>query len=348
MTSKRDGDLRVVSLTSRILRCLGDSIKQIFYAIYFAKTILYAESQSRSLASIITAGSADLSDSSHSLAAEYLSIQLSIADRQRLISTLCRQNPDILTPVMRDLVTAYEPVIRAIHNAVDLSSTVYDAQVFLDEFIKLSKRAGSDPLLVSEYVLLLEKHQGSSHRFLHQVSKNGKQISKEYQDFVLHVVSKFRRAESTVQGQIHLGTGLNNIVKDLSPDDQKQVMNELDLHAAYLSFLHQSSSQRIEAVLSEDGKQSFGPGAYIERWQSLLDETDITPSKPKSKIRKGADLDVKSSARVDVAGEVKGNEEKQLQVEDQIPKPPNVNKTREVLGKRFLELLRNWEKGEEG
>ncbi|KAL9108017.1 MAG: hypothetical protein Q9227_007122 [Pyrenula ochraceoflavens] len=328
-----------------------------------------SKSQGKSIVAVILADSPNLSNPTHSLALDYLSIQLSIADRQRLIAVTCRQNPDILTPVLRDLVTAYEPVIRAIHNAVDLSATVYDAQLFLDDFIKLSKKTSPEPPSVLDYVSLLEKHQASSHRFLHEVAKNGKEIRKEYQDFVHQVAAHFRRPEeeeketstSTTSSQdqatrdrnhTNIKDQLAHILQTLpSNSDRTAILNELDLHAAYLSFLHQSSTQRLEAVFSLSSPSSsssspFGPGAYIQRWQSLLDETEITPSTPEGKVRRGADLDVKRSARVDVEGEVKrGDEGREGELEREMVGAPGTERTWGVMGGRFVEVLRGWKGG---
>lgn len=78
---------------------------------------------------------------------DFLSIQLSIRDREQLSNILCSLQPDLLTQAIRDSVAAYDPIIRECHNAVDLSGTLLDFENFLTDFIKLSKSAsaGADP-----------------------------------------------------------------------------------------------------------------------------------------------------------------------------------------------------------
>lgn len=264
---------------------------------------------------------------------------------------LCRHNPDLLTPILRDLVTAYEPIIRAIHNAVNLSGTVYDAQIFVDDFIKLSKTEAKSQPSVSDYVALLEKHQSSTHRFLHQVTKNGKEMTEEYRVFAHEVTQHFQQsatdsASNTANDRMR--QSLNDLVMSLNESESDAVIREIDDYAAYLSVLYFSSAERSTAVFS--GKksqstkdQSLGPGAYIERWQSLLDETAITPAEPEGAVRSGASLEVKKAARIDVDGEKKGDERKEKEAEQQMRQAPGVRRTRELLGHKFYELLQAWD-----
>src|SRR3954451_19083029 len=81
----------------------------------------------------------DLPEQTHSLALEYLTNLLSIRDRKEIIRVLCRSSPDHLTTIVRTLVSAYEPVIRNIPNAVCLSDSVSDFQNFLSDMLKMSK-----------------------------------------------------------------------------------------------------------------------------------------------------------------------------------------------------------------
>lgn len=274
-----------------------------------------------------------------------------MADRQRLVNVLCRHNPDLLTPILRDIVTAYEPIIRAIHNAVDLSGTVYDAQVFIDDFIKVSKTDTNSQPGVSDYVSLLERHQRSTHRFLHQVTKNGKEMTEEYRLFVHEVAGHFRRpngdgASPTQEDQ--MSQSLNDFVASLPSADVEVAIHEIDHYAAYLALLYFSSSERTSAVFSgekrdQSNEQPIGPGAYIERWQSLLDETEITPANPEGPVRRGSSDDAKRAARIDTDGEKKGDEQKEKEAEQQMRKAPDVSGTRKLLGMKFRELLRDWQ-----
>ncbi|KAI9871604.1 MAG: hypothetical protein M1823_008399, partial [Watsoniomyces obsoletus] len=80
-----------------------------------------------------------LADTHHTLALEYVSTALSIRDRKEIINVLCHSSPDYLTQSIRQLVDAYEPVIRHLHNAVNLSGTIGDFEYFIKDMIKLAK-----------------------------------------------------------------------------------------------------------------------------------------------------------------------------------------------------------------
>ncbi|KAL8937892.1 MAG: hypothetical protein Q9216_004198, partial [Gyalolechia sp. 2 TL-2023] len=146
-----------------------------------------------------------LSAPTHTLALDYLSVHLSILDREKLIRVLCHHTPDHLTTSVRELVKVYDPIIRALHNAVDLAAGVSDLQAFLDDLIALSlldktsssgDRSGNGGVkmkkkrvpTVQDYVRLLQKHQKSSHVFIHQALKNGKELSQWYREYALHAI----------------------------------------------------------------------------------------------------------------------------------------------------------------
>lgn len=74
----------------------------------------------------------DLQEDSHRLALEYLSCKLSIRDRAEIVKVACHSHPDHVTALVRTVVNAYEPVIRHMHNAVDLADTVVS---FGDDFL---------------------------------------------------------------------------------------------------------------------------------------------------------------------------------------------------------------------
>ena len=76
-----------------------------------------------------------LNEHQHSVAMEYFSTYLSIRDREEITRVLCKSNPDVLTSTVRDAVAGMDPVIRAIHNAVDLSGTVTDAEAFITDSV---------------------------------------------------------------------------------------------------------------------------------------------------------------------------------------------------------------------
>jgi len=61
---------------------------------------------------------------------------------------------------------------------VDLSDTVSDFEAFLGDMLKISKIQDETSIpTVGDFVALLKKHQYSCHKFLHQVCKNGKELT---------------------------------------------------------------------------------------------------------------------------------------------------------------------------
>jgi hypothetical protein len=330
----------------------GQSFFLVSMFVTIAKTKTHLlESQSKSIATIILEKNetSSISGPSHTLALEYLNLVLSIRDREQLIGVLCKRNPDLLTPIARDLVSAYDPIIRGIHNAVDLSSTVSDAQAFLDDLIKLSRlpAASKDTVSVEDYVKLLEKHQSSSHRFLHQVVKNGPEIRKWYKEFAHKVLDQFRALSNPkLTSSFTLSDKLNAMFESLSSSDQTVVLQEIHAHGSYLGYLSDSSSARIDALLKQSDKTTYGPGVYLARWQALLDETSLTPLEVGGTVRYGGNQEAREASRTNVDGKKEGDPHLADVVESEVSKAPEVNRTEALLGIPFLELLRNWKREE--
>jgi hypothetical protein len=188
----------------------------------------------------------ELTPEQHEKAMDFFSVQLSIRDRTELSTILCSLQPDIVTAAIRDLVAAYDPIIRQCHNAIDLSGTLGDFENFLTDMIKISKgvdlsapaaAAGisrpSTPRLASsrpatpkpppgrksteeprkatpgveDFVKLLRKHQGAAHKFLHQAVKNDKSLADKWVNYAKDAVAQFRRSESSSKEDKEGGAG---------------------------------------------------------------------------------------------------------------------------------------------
>lgn len=306
--------------------------------------------------------SAEMSDEQHTLALEYLCLQLGIRDRKEIIDVLCHHNPDHLTIAIRDGVSAYEPMIRQIHQAVDLSATVADFQAFMDDMIKLSKQdKGTSghpiPPSVEDFVTLLHNHQNSSHKFLHQVVKNSKEISQWFLDYCHKGATYFQQDNTTSKATPKLSEALVSAYSKLEAEKQSKIRAELDAHSKYLSELHSSSASRIKDVINNDAsvktdqkkKKSksgtpYGPGAYLARWQQLLDCTLITPAKQHGPVRTGASMSVKEDSSKDVDGQKSDDvgvseEEAEKRVKQATPEAPSTETTIEALGGTFRTML---------
>lgn len=279
------------------------------------------ESQTQSI-SIVTAilkdskcSSTELTEQHHKQALEYLSIHLSIRDRKQLIQCLCRSNPDHLTTSVREVVDAYEPVIRRMHKAIDLSSTVSDLEYFLGDMIKLARvhtdKSGKSMVpTVGDFVQLLRKHQRSSHVFIHQVCKNDKELTGWYLDWAKHSASQFKREpqpgfdsnhpQFAQKGAGTLTPALHELFSALPEDSRSRMIPILDLHSAFLDKMHEQSTARLQHILrSQPSKNpaiakifsgsatrpssrasSPGPDAPMERTHSLsaLEQSETSKS----------------------------------------------------------------------
>lgn len=340
-----------------------------------------------------------LTDEQMSQCMEYLNLHLSIRDREKLSSIFCTHKPDLLTEAVRDIVNAYDPVIRQVHNAVDLSTTLWDFECFFNDLLKLSKlptpnkrkrsqeRVGngggtpagsrpgtpgpspispSTPIVpanktpsVEDYVNLLRKHIHSSHKFLHQVAKNGTEVTKWFQDYAHEAAAQFRepvetaglakneKAADEVADAGAMTLTLNQLFFSVDPDRHDQLKATLDQHERYLHSLQDASTARLGAILSNKSTSTnLGPGMYLARWQDLVDRTPITPATYKGPLRYGNDKSVRDAARRGVEGEKEhpgdeseGVKEGEKELEKEATEQPNVEEIVKLFQGRFRDVL---------
>ncbi|KAF2202761.1 hypothetical protein GQ43DRAFT_301259 [Delitschia confertaspora ATCC 74209] len=265
-----------------------------------------------------------LSEEHHSILQDFYSTLLSIRDREELTKILCKMQPDLLTSLVRDLVSAYDPIIRAVHNAVDLSGTVSDLQAFLDDLVKVGKRktngsgvkggdAGvdgaqdgdSDIPTVEDFVSLLRKHIPSAHRFMHQVAKNAPDLVNQYREYAKSCIAEFQVRDASSQMQDEEAAAgsmtqpLNALFAGLQKEEQERLRKILDRHATHLSHLKDTSTVRLKRLMniqqphhkkSHLRRTMHGPGIFLARWRALLDTTLITPSAKEGTVRHGWDV----------------------------------------------------------
>lgn len=317
-----------------------------------------SQEQNMSIVAMILALSSvstELTKEQHEKALEYLSLHLSVRDRQEIVRVLCKRNPDILTAAIRDAVDAYTPLIRHVHQAVNLSDSLWDFERFLTDMLKISKPSGpkgaEKPPSVEAFVDLLHRHQGSSHKFIHQVAKNGKEVTSWWREYVHMATAMFRSrekpppSESVVSDKMVTGGIQEEIAKafaELPAKDQDIIRNEVDAHQKYIDDLHAASAARISAVIKRDHSTPFGPGAYLARWQQLMDNTLITPATANGPVRSGSSKSVKEESRKDVDGADTGfvsEEQAQKAVGDKLPTPPKTDTTLKCLAEKFRQAL---------
>ena len=240
-------------------------------------------------------------------------MQLSIRDRDELTDVLCHHQPDLLTSSVRSIVTSYEPVLRALHKAVDLSSGVSDLQAFLADLIKLSTihhdPQGARSSSVEDFCLLLRRHARSSHRFMHQALKNSHELTSLYRAYASHAASQYRRTGHSEGAAGDFTQNLLSMYFRLTEDEQAIVSQELALHAKYLAEIAEISSASFEGIVEnlaqKKSSTSHGPGIYISKWEGLMHETPFTPEN-EGGLRTAKDMSVQQANSIDTDGARKG------------------------------------------
>ncbi|KAG6293461.1 hypothetical protein E4U46_007584 [Claviceps purpurea] len=280
---------------------------------------------------------ARLTDAQHAQCLEYYSSLLSVRDRDCITAVFCRQAPDMLTQALKDIVTAYNPIIRAVHANIDLRDHFDAMQAFLEDFLKTGRRgpAAADngsgvakeqegsqadqdgkrgDSSVEDYFALLMRHRGSLYKWVHALASQCPDVWESFRVWAKNTLVQFQ-ARDTDSGGGSDGNGdgqhgaaaspsildtLNNLYTALDPDTQTKVRAAIDSHAAYLSTQTLVSQARLQYLVTasqsdSSGGSTVGPGVYLSRWQSLLDETPITPSQRKGPVRCGRDVKYKTT-----------------------------------------------------
>ncbi|KAL5116666.1 hypothetical protein ACEQ8H_005415 [Pleosporales sp. CAS-2024a] len=235
-----------------------------------------------------------LSEGQHTIAMEYFSTYLSIRDREELTKISCKLQPDTMTAMVRQIVTAMDPIIRAIHNAVDLSGTIHDTESFLTDLVRVSKprkkgsrsrqasressparatpasmadQEGSEVPTVEDYVQLLRRHAPSMHKFAHQVTKNAPDLANDYLQYAKRIFSEFkvdehaRAAEERGEGGAgNMTAPLHAMFSSLPKEKQDELKTLLDEHERHLGELKNTSLSRLQSIMQPCSGQSKRSG----------------------------------------------------------------------------------------
>ncbi|CAK7229521.1 hypothetical protein SBRCBS47491_007275 [Sporothrix bragantina] len=220
-----------------------------------------------------------LTDAQHTQLAQYYAALLSVHDRREITNVFCRQNPDLFTQALKDGVAAFDPIIRGIHDKIDLKEHVSDIEGFINEFIEVSKgvkpsssskKGGEERILptVKDYVELLRRNRHLLYKWLHRVAHDTPDIREMFRGWAVETIKLFRGPDesqdkttgvtvSTSGGsRLDGGAGAMNydllsIFNQLSVGGQRDVLSGIDKHVAYLRALDQAASSQRQELLDK-------------------------------------------------------------------------------------------------
>ncbi|TLD04686.1 uncharacterized protein PgNI_09353 [Pyricularia grisea] len=217
--------------------------------------------------------SCSISDAEHTALLDYYSARLSIRDREEISRVMCRSKPDLMTQLFRDLMGAYEPMIREVHSKVPLHETIGDSEAFLGELIETAKGTKSQVATITDFVDLLMRNRSRLYRWLHIIGKECPGPAEEFRTWAHESIREFRRksafprshsAQGYTYGDINGGYGPESYCKGAAGDmsaalsamfaalpreTRADVRNQIDAHAAYLEMIHGRSAVHMQNIL---------------------------------------------------------------------------------------------------
>lgn len=228
---------------------------------------------------------ASLTETQHAQCSDYLSALLEARDRDEISNTLCRQNPDLFTQAIKDAVASFEPMIRTIHQNVDLREHVSAGEAFITEFINISRAKKTPPGLlgsltptkadaaetripsVEDYVLLLRNNRHLLYNWLHQIASQCPEIRDEFRTWAKETIKVFRQPVELEASKIFVSSKgdtrpgaagalsgpLQNLFASLPASTRARILPVIDAHAAYLSTLEDISLKRMQRILDNMG-----------------------------------------------------------------------------------------------
>ncbi|KGQ12778.1 hypothetical protein BBAD15_g1462 [Beauveria bassiana D1-5] len=285
-----------------------------------------------------------LSEKQHALCLQYYSALLSIRDRDAITRVLCRQPPDLFTKALKEVAAAYNPMIRIVHERVDLGDHLQDLQEFITQFVRVSTH-DSGAATVEDYVKLLNDHKPLLHKFVHAVAKNCPQVWRDIREWSNASIVRFRQQMASDATRSAMDESLDGLVSGLDDVARAKVLAAVDAHASYLATLKKGSDARLTQLAaqktSSSGSGSWGPGIYLARWQDILDDTLITPASAAqpAAVRRGAD--VRHLATLGKTGVAGGDlvAEQTAGGQRTVPRAPDVNIVVGQLGEAFTALM---------
>lgn len=233
---------------------------------------------------------------------------------------------------------------------------------------------------VKDFVRLLQNHAKSSHVFIHQALKNGKELSEWYHEYAIHAISQYKQQQpQQMNSQTEHGkdaktaaaagdftSALNWLISSLQDEtDRRECLEQIDAHASFLDFLAQRSKKSMDVTVraslaspqdnatsspnKEDAnavEEKGSPGIFLLKWQHFINATPITPGPGPNdgKPRTGKSRSAKDQSAMDVEGNSTAAAATASGPgnadEKEELEPPDVSHVLQMLGPGFREELR--------
>ncbi|KAM7190236.1 PX-associated domain containing protein [Rhypophila sp. PSN 637] len=180
------------------------------------------ESPTSIISAILQGGADSLTMEQHAQCLEYLSACLAVRDREEITKVLCRHKPDHFTQAIRDVVNSFEPIIRSVHERIDLREHVSSVENILTDFIDTSKPK-SKPIPISnvqtsnlkaedaptetrapsieDYVGLLERARQLVYNLIHDMLNKCPEVADQYRSYCKQVFKTVSSGQTSVPPQ---------------------------------------------------------------------------------------------------------------------------------------------------
>lgn len=233
----------------------------------------------------------ELDPEQHALAQEYLNIQLSIRDRLEGVQAICKEKPDLLSPIVKEQVALITPLLKALHDGkFDIGQIITLQKAYTEDFIKTAKVTKSYTPGVADFYGLFQRHLPALWKTLHEGAEKCPSLHTATYGWCSDALEQFRSSE-TRSGESRTGamtSALQAMYAALPAGEKGAVQSAVDAHASYLATVRATNRSLLQEVLDKRcAPDQVGPSPVLPRWQELLDSTLLTPVEALGRARAG-------------------------------------------------------------
>lgn len=233
----------------------------------------------------------DISPEQHDLAMEYLGIQLSIRDRRMGVQVICKDKPDLLSPIVKEMVALITPLLSILHDGkFDIGQVITLMKSWMEDFIKTAKVTSKYTPTVADFYALLQRHLVPFWKVLHDGTVKCPSLHAAVEAWCHEAYVQFRLpGEKDGESRTGAMTGaLQAMYGDLPAAEKQAVAAALDEHAGYTAAVSMTNRMLLQEVLDKRcSPAQVGPSPMLPRWHALLDVQLLTPATSLGQVRTG-------------------------------------------------------------